>query len=146
MKNIYYKIPFDFEAVMSENTTILTCDIAESIAQNLMLLITTRKGENRFNPNYGNLVWDLEFDNGITTVKWEELFRQSLVDQIALYEPRIIFPKIDVKIEYVEHSYDTKEFVELRKKAKININAVLKDVGENFSFSTSLYLSPMAID
>jgi hypothetical protein len=46
----------------------------------------------------------------------------------------------------VEHSYDTKEHTEIKKKVKIGINAKMEATGERFSFSTELFLSPMSID
>ncbi|MCC9043545.1 GPW/gp25 family protein [Myroides sp. M-43] len=146
MQNTFYKFPFNPELAMSEGASLPTCSLAESIAQNVMLLVITRKGENRFNPDYGNAVWDLEFDNAVTSVEWERVFEESLLDQIKKHEPRIIFPKIQVHMEYVEHNYGTKDFVEIRKKAKIGVNAVLTDIGELFTFSTHIYLSPMSVD
>lgn len=146
MQYTFFKFPFNPEFAMTEGAIIPTCSLAESIAQHVMLLILTRKGENRFNPDYGNAVWDLEFDNAITTVEWERVFEQSLLDQIKKYEPRISYPQVQVHMEYVEHTYGTKDFVEVRKKAKIGINAILTDLGERYTFSTHIYLSPMAVD
>ncbi len=131
---------------MTEGEAIPTCSLAESIAQHLMLLVLTRKGEHRSSPDYGNAVWDLEFDNAVSAVEWERVFEANLLEQIKKYEPRISNPQIQVHIEYVEHTYGTKELVDIRKKAKIGINAVLTDIGELFTFSTHIYLSPMAID
>ncbi|MDR0224628.1 GPW/gp25 family protein [Myroides odoratus] len=146
MQHTFLKFPFNPECAMTEGVSLPTCSLAESIAQHIMLLVLTRKGENRFNPNYGNAVWDLEFDNAVTTVVWEQVFEESLLEQLTQYEPRICYPKIQVQVEYVEHNYGTKDFVEIRKKAKIGINAVLTEIGERFTFSTHIYLSPMAID
>jgi predicted component of type VI protein secretion system len=146
MINKNYKMPFDPERLMSEESSVEMCSMAESIAHNLMLLITTKKRENRFDFDYGNAVWNIEFENGVTTVEWEALFIESMKEQIEKYEPRIYAPKIDVHIEYVEHSYETKKYSEIKKKAKIAINAKLTETGESFSFSTELFLSPMSID
>lgn len=146
MQQTYLKFPFNPEHAMTEGLSLATCSLAESIAQHIMLLVLTRKGENRFNPDYGNAVWDLEFDNAVTAVEWERVFEESLLEQIAHYEPRISYPQIQVHIEYVEHHYGTKNFVEIRKKAKIGINAILTEIGERFTFSTHIYLSPMAVD
>lgn len=141
-----YKMPFNPESLMLEAGTIEMCSIAESIAQNLMLLITTKKKENRFDFNYGNAVWDIEFESAITTVEWETIFIESMEEQIAQYEHRIYAPKIQVHIEYVEHSYETRKYAEIKKKAKIAIQARLTETGETFRFATELFLSPMSID
>ncbi|NAW50021.1 hypothetical protein GNY06_00970 [Elizabethkingia argentiflava] len=141
-----YKMPFDPESLMREDSSMQMCSMAESIAHNLMLLIITKKRENRFDFDYGNAVWDIEFENAITTVEWEFVFIESMQEQIKKYEPRIYAPKIEVHIEYVEHSYETKRFSEIKKKAKIAINAKLTETGETFSFVTELFLSPMSVD
>ena len=146
MNNLYCKIPFDPEALLNERSKLKTCSMAESIAQNLMLLITSRKRENRFDPDYGNDVWEVEFDNAITTVMWETLFTESLKRQINEYEPRITQPKIEVRIQYVQHTYSTKTFSEIKRKAKIAINGKLIDTGEQYSFATELFIGPMSID
>lgn len=62
----HYKLPFSPKAAMMSSGTLETCDIAESIAQNIMLLIITKQGENRYDEQYGNDVWNVEFDNGVT--------------------------------------------------------------------------------
>lgn len=146
MNNSYCKIPFDPESLISPNSKAKTCGMAESIAQNLMLLITSRRRENRFNPDYGNDVWEFEFDNAITLAKWEALFIESLKRQIKAYEPRITQPKIEVHMQQVEHTYSTRKFSEIKKRAKIAINAKLIDTGEPYRFATELYIGPMSID
>lgn len=145
-ENKYYQLPFNTSALFAEEGTVKVCSMAESIAQNIMLLITTKKGEHRFDDEYGNAVWDIEFDRAATNVIWEETFVQSLAKLIEEYEPRIIHPVIKVQTQYVEHNYKTRAFTEIKKKAIITIQAVLTDSAEQFSFSTEIFLSPMSID
>lgn len=146
MESSNYILPFNPSFLMKENGAIETCDIAESIAQNIMLLIITKKGENRYDDQYGNDVWNLEFDNGVSSSVWENIFIKSLKRQIADYEPRIVSPQIKAHIIFVEHNYDTRDFTEIKKKVKIAINAKLEATGEQYNFVTELFLSPMSID
>lgn len=141
-----YKLPFNPTAVMISNGYVETCDVAESIAQNIMLLIVTKKGENRYDENYGNDVWSVEFDNGISPAAWEKIFITSLKRQILDYETRITAPEVNAHISYVEHNYETKGFAEVKKKVKIGISAKLEATGERFNFSTEIFLSPMSVD
>lgn len=146
MDNPHYKFPFDLSNLMVDNGQIDTCDVAESIAQNIMLLIITKKGENRYDENYGNEVWNIEFDNGVSTAVWENIFINSLRTLILDYEPRLTNPKVNAHVVFVEHNYDTKNFSEIKKKVKIAVNAKLDSTGEQFNFATELFLSPMSID
>lgn len=146
MDGLNYRFPFDPTALMTENGSIENCDIAESIAQNIMLLIITKKGENRYDQSYGNDVWDIEFDNGVSTAAWENIFVNSLRRLITDYESRLVSPVVSAKVVFVEHNYDTRNFTEIKKKVKIVINAKLESTGERFNFATELFLSPMSID
>ena len=69
-----------------ESFTVLKDASATAIygsrASNGVIIITTKKGENRYDENYGNEVWNLEFDNGITSAVWENIFVKSLKKQI----------------------------------------------------------------
>ena len=144
--NENYKLPLNPMSMMMNGGKIDTCGIGESIAQNIMLLIITKKGENRYDEHYGNDVWDLEFDNGVTSSMWENIFIKSLQRQIDDYEPRLIYSRVEASIKFVEHNYETKGFTEVKKKVKIIINAKLESTNEAFSFSTEIFLSPMSID
>ena len=141
-----YRIPFDPERLIKEHSNVDTCNTMESIAQNIMLLIMTRKGENRYDPEYGNGVWDIEFENSVSLSDWENIFAKSLKEQITNYEPRITAPKVIVRIAYVEHSYDTKKFSEIKRRAKIFVFANMVETGESFRFDTEIFLSPMSVD
>ena len=55
-------------------------------------------------------------------------------------------PEIKAHISFVEHTYETRNFTEVKKKVRVAINAKLEATGENFSFATELFLSPMSID
>ena len=145
-ENKYYQLPFKPSLLFKDGGEIQACSLAESVAQNIMLLITTKQGENRYNNEYGNAVWNIEFDNAATNVIWEETFITSLTKLIKEFEQRIANPVIKVHTSYVEHTYKTKSFTEVKKKATIGINATLRESGELFSFSTEIFLSPMSID
>ena len=146
MNKTNYRMPFSPDSLMVEGGSVETCDEAESIAHNIMLLITTKKGENRYDEGYGNEVWSLEFDNGVSSAMWETIFINSLRQQIRAYEPRIVDAKVDAHLEFVEHNYDTKEHTEIKKKVRIAVNAKLEASGERYSFVTEIFLSPMSID
>ena len=53
---------------------------------------------------------------------------------------------MEVHISYVEHSYDTKKFSEIKRRAKIAISAKIVETGEPFQFTTEIFLSPMSVD
>jgi phage baseplate assembly protein W len=140
-------MPFNAASLFGEDGGAAeTCSQATSIAQHLMLLITTQPGEHRYDQQYGNAVWQFDFDNSANQVLWEETFVNSLLQQIARYEPRIVHPAIKVHTAVVEHTYKTRRYSEIKKKATVAIQAVLADSGETFHFATEIFLSPMSVD
>lgn len=143
---MYYKLPFDFGHIMEGGDARLSHNIGENIAQHIQLLITTKFGENRFDKDYGNEIWDLEFENSLTDAQWEEQFRQSVNISIRKYEPRLINADTTIHAQLVEKVWPIKDYTEVKKKVTIIVKATLADSGEKFSFKSEIFLSPMSID
>lgn len=143
-KFMNYQMPVDFGAVM-QGSSLPECDLAESVAQHIQLLITTRCAENRFDQKYGNSVWELDFERGLSDADWEDKFKSSVLASIEVYERRIFNINIVVKAEMVEKTWPLKKYTEIKKKVTVLINAQLVESSEKFSFKTELYISPMAV-
>ena len=143
---MYYKLPFDFGNIMDGNDAEQSYNLGENIAQHIQLLITTKFGENRYDPYYGNEIWDLEFENSLTDSQWEERFRLSVNHSVNNYEPRLVNADTSIHSELVEKVWPIKDYTEVKKKVTIVIRATLRDSGEKFSFKTELFLSPMSVD
>lgn len=145
MSHPHYKIPFRAD-LLFEGKDMPTCDLGESIAQHIQLLITTRFGEHRFDYDYGNGIWQMEFERSVSEARWEESFRQSVIKAVSEYEARLTDVDAELKIEMVEKVYPMKKFTEVKKKVIILVRGKLTETGEPFTFRTELYLSPMSID
>ena len=139
----YYKIPLNFDQI-GQHSPFSTCDLGESISQNLFSLICTRKGEVPSDPEYGSNIWDLEFQRIVNKVNWEDAVYSSLYELIEKYEPRIYQVSMDVNVAEVEVKYPFREYPEVKSQAQITITAKVKHTNENFRFSTELFISPMA--
>ena len=61
MINHYYQLPINFKTLMSTNSALPTCDLKQSIAQNIFLIITTKYKENRYDESYGCEIWNMDF-------------------------------------------------------------------------------------
>ena len=143
---MYYRLPFDFGRILAGEDAMPSANLGENIAQHIQLLITTRFGENRYDPNYGNAVWELEFENALSDSQWDERFRLSVIDAIKQYEPRLTNPDAIIHSEVVEKVWPIKEYTEIKKKVTIVVKARIAETGEQFGFKTELFLSPMSVD
>lgn len=144
MSIVYYKIPFQFKAMMDGNE-LPVCDLITSVTKNLELIIMTRFGEHRSNPSFGCEIWDLDFELIVSASLWEEKLRQSLLKSITTHETRLSDIDITVAITDLEKFNNFRQFVEIKKRVEIKISGVLHKTGEPVNFRTNLFLSPLSV-
>lgn len=138
-----YKKPFRLKSIFRAQD-LDKQDIGASISQYIELIIFTRYGEHRFKPDFGCEIWDLDFELIISESMWEEKLRQSLLRSITQYEKRIYNVHIDVHIKEVNKFYPLRNVSEIKKKVEIVISGKMQQTGENYVFTTSLFLSPLS--
>lgn len=143
MHSVYYKYPLRLKRVF-QNKELLTCDLAESISQNLQLIIVSHNGEHRYNHSFGCEIWELDFDLLMSVRVWEEKLRRSLLQAIAENERFLEEVDIDVHVSEVEKQFQGDPFPSVKRKVDIYINALLKETGEKYRFHTHLFLSPVS--
>lgn len=141
--DFYLEKPLQLELPV-ESGRLKEVDLGKSISNYLELIIFTRKGEHRFNPDFGCAIWDLDFELIVSESLWEERFRKSLLDSITRYEWRIQDVKVQVNISEVETFFPKRKVAEIKKKVMIYVVGKMVETGERYSFSTSLFLSPLS--
>jgi phage baseplate assembly protein W len=139
----YYKTFIDMQGVTSGGS-MATCSLGESISQLLFMLISTRKGEMPGDLEFGCAIWDLQFEIVVDPMKWKYAVENSLQQGVATYEKRLEQVVVDVSLKDVEMTYPYKQFPEIKKQATIQVQGKLKHSQENFSFSTRVFVSPLA--
>lgn len=145
MSIIYYKIPLQLTTAL-EGGEMPTCNLMESIKKNLELIIMTKFGEHRSDPSFGCEIWDLDFELIVSENLWEEKLRQSLLKSITTYERRLSDVQLTVAISEIEKFYLFKQYAEIKKRVDIQLTAIMDKTGEAFTFTNSLFLSPLSID
>lgn len=139
----YYKGPIDLQSVTA-GRQLRTCDLGESISQLLYMLISTRKGELPCDPEFGCAIWDLQFEIVVDSMKWRSAVEQSIFEGVSRYEKRLENIEVEVSLKDVEVTYPFKKYPEIKKQSTIHVRGKLKHLQENFSFSTQIYVSPLA--
>ncbi|MBS7566722.1 GPW/gp25 family protein [Mucilaginibacter sp. Bleaf8] len=138
-----YKKPFRLGSVF-KGQDLETQDIGTSISEYIELIIFTRFGEHRYQPDFGCEIWDLDFELIISESIWEEKLRQSLLRSITKYEQRIYDVHIDVHISEINKFYPLRNVTEIKKQVEIVVRAKVHKTGENYRFSIALFLSPLS--
>ena len=136
----YLKYPIDFKSLLKGNN-INHCEIQESIAYNIMLIITTSFGEIPEKKEFGSIIWDLEFDQHINRRTWEETVKNSLFESISKNEHRMNLTSVVITLDEVE---DKELKMSIRRKANIIVKGIIKNSLIPFDFHTKLNISPIS--
>lgn len=140
----YIKLPINFSDV-AKGKSRTHCSYEESIAQYLMMMITSRYGEVVSRTDFGSAIWELEFNQMVKVHQWEEKVQKSLLDAVSKYEDRLIDVVIDVSLSEVDpHLSDLEDRAEVRKQASISVEGKIKHSGTKFMFNTQLLVSPLS--
>ncbi len=143
--NTYYKLPLQLNRLI-EGKDIPTCDLRASISKNIELIIMTRFGELRSEPTFGCEIWDLDFELIVSQGKWEKQICSSVLQSITNHEARLTSIEADVVLTEIEKVNPIYKLPEIKKKVEIRLKAVVKKTGEPYSFTASLFLSPLSLD
>lgn len=139
----YIKLPINFSDLVNGKSGQV-CSYEESIAQYLMMMITSRYGEVVSRADFGSAIWELEFNQLVKVYEWEEQVQRSLEDTIAKYEPRLSDLKIDVVLDQIDLDLNVDEPSQVRKQASISVEGKIKHSGTRFTFNTQLLVSPLS--
>jgi len=136
----YLKYPVNLKSLLKGSNENF-CKIEESIAYNIMMIITTSFGEIPETPHYGTIIWDLEFNQHIKKRDWEDLVRKSLYESIGEFEKRLILNEITISLDEI----DDKELrSSIRRKANIVVKGSIIESLQPFNFHTKLNISPIS--
>ncbi|MCJ8289293.1 MAG: GPW/gp25 family protein [Crocinitomicaceae bacterium] len=140
----YIKLPINFSDLVNGKPRE-ECSYEESIAQYLMMMITSRYGEIVSRSDFGSAIWELEFNQIVRVYEWEEKVQKSLEDTIAKYESRLSDLKIDVSLTQIDTDLNYSEgTTQVRKQATISVEGKIKHSGTRFMFNTQLLVSPLS--
>ena len=77
MEKEYFTLPMPFSKILNREE-IKKCDLKKSIEQKIQLLLVSNFGENRFNPEFGCIIWEYDFENVSNQNAWKDLIVNSV--------------------------------------------------------------------
>jgi phage baseplate assembly protein W len=146
MRGEYYTLPIPFKNIL-ERKEIAKCDLQTSIAQKIHLLLVSFFGENRYNPDFGCLVWEYDFENIYNLSGWKDNVIQSLAATLTDTEKRL--SNIYVNMDVVQEEFGNgkgQQMKSIRKRLDVQVQGYLQKTNERFSFSETIYISPISLD
>jgi phage baseplate assembly protein W len=122
------------------------CDLKDSIRMNINLIIKTHYNENRFDQEYGCLIWNKDYSTITNIANWKDELKSHMTDSIEQNEPRLQNIKINLDMEDTEISEKFRsQPLKLKKKITIQIFGIIKHLNEPFEQYEYLFFSPLSV-
>lgn len=138
----YYSLPLDPECLMQKRAHP-GCSLKQSVAGHLHLIITTAFGEMQGEGEFGNAIWEHDFDNLTTRSKQQELMKESLTKAIRQHEQRLDTVKVEVTVKQ-EETVALATTSRIKKRLDILITGRLMATSENIVFRDSFFVGPLS--
>lgn len=138
----YYKLPLKFSSFLEKNE-LGTCEIRDSIAQNIHLLNTTYFGECTFNYEFGSAIWEMDFDNLKSRNNLKGLITKSLESAIEDFEKRLTNVTVKVNVDESQQAV-SKSSVYMKKAVTISIKGKIIHTNEDFIYTDFFYIGPLS--
>jgi len=141
VKNLYYKIPFDFKRLTAgEDAKKVT--IEESLAQFISLIISTIFGEYKYDEEFGTLIWDTDFNQLANPNQLKDQIKESVIEKVRKYEARLILT--DVVLGVVEDTISYEKNIRVKKRLDIIVYGIIKQTNQPYYYKSSYYLAPFS--
>jgi predicted component of type VI protein secretion system len=142
MRLKYYTLPLEPELLMQKKAHP-GCSLKQSVGHHLHLIITTAFGEMQSDEDFGNSIWDHDFDNVTARTRQQEWMKQSLLLAIRKHEKRLDGIKVDVLVQQEELNALSTER-RIKKRLDIFITGRLTATSEDITFRDSFFVSPLS--
>ena len=142
-----YKLPISMVDLLAKKH-LNSCDVKDSIAQNLHLILTTQFGSYSYDHEFGCPIWDMEYEN----VDFNQAFKDNLTKDLhacfSRYETRLtdIQVQIDFKIEELPQKQGKFGNKRIQRKLEIRVTGELIKTRDTFNFRHKVYLAPFSYD
>jgi phage baseplate assembly protein W len=138
----YYSLPLDPECLMQKKEHP-GCTLKQSVAGHLHLIVTTAFGEMQGEYEFGNAIWEHDFDNLTTRSKQQELMKESLTKAVRQHEKRLDTVKVEVTVKQ-EEMVALATTSRIKKRLDILITGRLTATSENIVFRDSFFVGPLS--
>ncbi|MEI2758699.1 MAG: GPW/gp25 family protein [Bacteroidia bacterium] len=112
-----------------------SCTLKDSVAQRLHLILITNLNECRYDPEFGNLLWELDFENIPNITAWKDTMSKAIKEAVGNYEPRL--NNVKAVLDVTEEELINKEkqtLKRIKKEWTYTYRLTLKKPTNNFIF------------
>ena len=141
MKDLYYKIPFDFKG-LTKGQDIRKVTIEESLAQYISLIITTIFGEYKYDDNFGTIIWETDFNLLANANQLKDIIKDSVFSKVKEYEKRLTVT--DVTLSVSEDTVSYTKNIRVKKRLDIVVYGIIKKTNQPYYYKSSYFLAPFS--
>lgn len=139
-----YRTPISFQNLLQKQNLGGTRNLRESVEQHLRLLLGTRKGEFRFDVEYGSPLWESDFEISLKDNELRQNLEQELTDLVYRYETRLDNVRVSARVS-VEESGKSNA-VRVKKRLDVTVSGNLTKTREDFEHMVTIYFSPVSFE
>lgn len=141
MKELFYKLPLDYTKLTTgEDATKVT--IEESLAQFISVIITTIFGEYKYDPEFGTVIWDTDFNLLANPNQLKDLIKESVHEKVNKYEKRLKVTEVTLGVDENTLSYETN--IRVKKRLDIVVYGIIKETNQPYYYKSSYFLAPFS--
>lgn len=141
MKELFYKLPLDYSKLTTgEDATKVT--IEESLAQFISVIITTIFGEYKYDPDFGTIIWDTDFNLLANPNQLKDLIKESVHEKVNQYEKRLKVTDVTLGVDENTLSYETN--IRVKKRLDIVVYGTIKETNQPYYYKSSYFLAPFS--
>ena len=131
-----YQLPIRARALVGGTSEPVKTEV--SVTRQIRLLLFSKMGECRYDPNFGGGLWENDFDLGATTSEWRDKIKRSLAEIVRREEPRITIAEFMVDIR------DEELGGAIRKCLVIEIKGTLNETNQPYRTIETILLNPLS--
>ncbi|MCK8493204.1 MULTISPECIES: GPW/gp25 family protein [Spirosoma] len=119
--------------------------VVEAIREHINLLLATRLGEYRYDPDMGCSIWNEDYANITNPTQWKSDAEQTITNLILQYEKRLQYARVYVDIDEPADQDTDGRIIRVRRRITIRVTGNLPETGETMPEQTFvMYFSPLA--
>lgn len=145
MHQTYYTLPLNCRKIIRKERQPI-CSLAESIRQHIHLILRTHLREYRFDPEFGCIVWDKDFETIRSVSKWKGELVEAFSKAVKKYEKRLLQVQVIIDLDDLKVvDPQTRKIRELRKRITIHIGGTMGQTNEPFQHTEYIFFSPLSL-
>lgn len=145
-----YSLPVDFSKLMQKGGRLDRVSLHESVRQHILLILISRYGSLRADPEFGWGFWEHDFDHAKEVDQRRLVFEREIRERLIDKEPRLDPKELTVGLRITRDalpSYRHRKMQALKKTLHIVIKGRLLENNAIFEPPPYLlYFSPVAVD